>query len=83
LGFVGHTRSENPRTKKICDAIFGGECISYGMDAGLSIVLQLLIDDGVPSLGHRHICFSKEYKEVGISLKKHKRYGINCVLDFS
>lgn len=82
LGFVGHTRSVNPKTKKKCDEIFSGECISYGMNEGLSILLQLLIDEGVPSLGHRHICFSGGYEEVGISLKKHKRYEVNCVLDF-
>jgi len=82
LGFVGHTRSKNPKTKKKCDEFFMGECISYGMDEGLAIVLQLLIDDGVPSLGHRHICFSSGYTSVGISLRQHQKYGVNCVLDF-
>ncbi len=82
MGFVGHTRSKNPKTKKKCDEFFMGECISYGMNDGLAVVLQLLIDDGVPSLGHRYICFTKGYTSVGISLKKHQKYGVNCVLDF-
>ena len=64
LGFVGHTRSVSRKTKKKCDEYFAGECISYGMEDGLSIVLQLLIDNGVPSLGHRIICFSEGYSRV-------------------
>ncbi len=82
LGFVGHTRSVNRKTKKKCDSYFMGECISYGCGSGLSIVLQLLIDDGVPSLGHRYICLSEGFIEVGISIRKHAKYGVNCVLDF-
>lgn len=82
LGFVGHTRSVNRKTKKKCDEYFAGECISYGMEDGLGVVLQLLIDNGVPSLGHRIICFSEGYSRVGISLRKHQKYGVNCVLDF-
>lgn len=82
LGFVGHTRSVNRKTKKKCDEYFAGECISYGMEDGLAVVLQLLIDNGVPSLGHRKICFSEGYSRVGISIRKHQKYGVNCVLDF-
>jgi hypothetical protein len=82
LGFVGHTRSVNRKTKKKCDEYFMGECISYGMEEGLAVVLQLLIDDGVPSLGHRYICLSEGFTMVGISSRKHAKYGVNCVLDF-
>ena len=49
--------------------------------SGLEIVIQLLIDQGVSSLGHRYICLGT-YARVGVSIKPHKSYGTNCVLDF-
>ena len=82
LGLRGHTRYKNPKTKQQCDEYFMGECISYGHETGLGVVLQLLIDDMVPSLGHRKICLSPDYHSVGISLQPHSGYGYNCVLDF-
>jgi hypothetical protein len=75
-GIVGHDR-------KNCAGYFNGECCSYGSGTGLDIVMQLLIDDGVKSLGHRHICLDRYYTLVGISLQPHKTYGVNAVLDFT
>lgn len=81
-GKYGHSRIVDSKTKQKCDEYFMGECISYGMDEGLSVVLQLLYDYEVPSLGHRKICLSPGYSKVGISLQPHAVYGYNCVLDF-
>lgn len=84
-GYVGHSRQKDPKTGKVCEKQFWGECCSYGSygsDAGLAVILQLLIDEGVESLGHRKICLSSGYSLVGISLQYHKKYGYNCVLDF-
>lgn len=81
-GGRGHKRIKDPKTGKPCEQNFWGECCSYGEDSGLGVVLQLLIDNGVESLGHREICLSNEYSRVGISLQYHKVYGANCVLDF-
>ncbi len=75
-GFVGHDRKWN------CNTSFRGECISYGFDDALDIVMQLLLDDGVPSLGHRSICLSNSYNELGISIQPHTTYSYNAVLDF-
>lgn len=47
-GYVGHYR-------KACKKGYDAECCSYGCERGRQIVLQLLIDKGVPSLGHRNI----------------------------
>ena len=82
LGLRGHNRYKNTKTKEQCDEYFMGECISYGHETGLGVVLQLLIDDRVPSLGHRKICLSPQFHSVGISLQPHAGYGYNCVLDF-
>ena len=81
-GSRGHKRIKDPKTGKMCEENYWGECCSYGEDSGLGVILQLLIDNGVESLGHREICLSSEYGKVGISLQSHKVYGYNCVLDF-
>jgi hypothetical protein len=73
-GYVGHDRDG-------CDSYFWGECCQYGPSEPLSILLQLLIDDGVPSLGHRRICLGS-YDELGVSIQPHNVYGSNAVLDF-
>ncbi|WP_338762997.1 CAP domain-containing protein [Bernardetia sp. ABR2-2B] len=77
-GYVGHERLSNSG----CKAKFAGECCSYGQFDALEIVMQLLIDSGVPSLGHRKICLSGSYKTLGVSVQPHKTYRFNSVLDF-
>ena len=77
-GYVGHTRLTNSG----CKAKFSGECCSYGQFDALEIVMQLLIDSGVPSLGHRKICLDRGYKTLGVSVQPHKTYRFNSVLDF-
>ena len=74
-GDIGHDR-------KNCESYFFGECCSYGMASGRSVVRQLLIDEGVPSLGHREICLTAGYTAIGVSFQDHKVYGSCCVLDF-
>lgn len=75
-GYVGHDRKWN------CKTSFRGECISYGFDDALDIIMQLLIDDGIPSLGHRSICLSSTYDQLGVSIQPHTAYSYNAVLDF-
>jgi len=76
LGFVGHLRQT-----KTCTTSFRGECCSYGLSDPLDVVLQLLIDQGVSSIGHRYISLGW-YEYAGISMAPHKGYGTNVVLDF-
>lgn len=75
LGLTGHKRLQ-------CNDGFFAECCSYGHNKAISIVLQLLIDRGVPDLGHRKICLSNRYAEVGVSLANHSAWEHVCVLDF-
>ena len=76
-GYVGHNR----RTAT-CKSVetFMGECCQYGFEDPLSIVLDLLVDEGIPSLGHRIILF-KPHTQIGVSLQPHKKYRWNAVLD--
>jgi len=82
-GYVGHDRQKDPKTGSKCNSYFMGECCSYGNSDGLRVIIRLLIDNGVPSLGHREICLMKGYTNVGISIQPHKDYEFNCVLDFA
>jgi len=73
-GYLGHTR-------KRCAKYFMGECCQYGISNPLNIIISLLIDEGIPTLGHRKICLSP-YTELGVSIQPHKSYCINTVMDF-
>ena len=77
-GYVGHDRKTTD-CKKIKH--FNGECCDYGHSDPLEIVLSLLIDEGIPSLGHRLVMLSS-YTKIGVSIQAHRRYGHNAVLDF-
>lgn len=73
-GLTGHDRQD-------CVAGYSAECCSYGMPTGKDIVIQLLIDNGVKSLGHRVICLGS-YTQIGISVHTHTEWGTCAVLDF-
>ena len=52
-----------------------GENITYKNPInGTDFVLDLLIDDGVKSRGHRKNMFNKAFKYVGIGIARHPRY---------
>ena len=59
LGVVTHDRTSG------CSSGYSAECIDFGYNKGLTIVLRLLIDKGVPSLGHRKICLAG-FKKLGL-----------------
>lgn len=76
-GYTGHDRLTNECEKK---SYFNGECCDYGNDDPLDIVLSLLIDTNVPSLGHRNILLSS-YEKIGVSFQPHKKYEFSAVID--
>merc|ERR1711998_281894 len=56
-----------------------GECLWYGrlgswVDAK-SIIDDLVVDDGVPSRGHRLAVFDERYNMAGVATGDHKAYG--------
>lgn len=81
LNVTGH-QGFSKRARKFSKIKPFSECCSYGLNTGLEIVLQLLIDDGVKNLGHRK-CLLSHHTLVGVCIKKHKGYVYNAVLDFS
>ena len=60
-----------------------GEAIAYGPDRAEDVVLQLIVDDGVPDRGHRHILFSPAYTMAGAACAPHPVWRRVCVLDFA
>ena len=77
-GYVGHNRnSEECERKKY----FYGECCDYGSNDPVEIIIHLLIDKDITSLGHRKILLGK-YTSAGVSIQPHTDYRFNTVLDF-
>lgn len=77
-GYVGHQRQSSECNEK---KRYSAECCDYGSSDPLDIIMDLVIDQGVPSLGHREALLGP-YNRVGISIQPHKGYGTNTVLDF-
>ncbi len=88
-GKIGHESTNgmtaSERGEKFAGTPYVGENCSYGYDDPLFIVGQLLVDDGVPSLGHRRNILDTEYDyyAVGVAIEPHEKYGYNCVIDYA
>ena len=86
-GYVGHTSSDgtscSTRLKRCSPKFYYGENCFYGKNSATEIVLQLLIDEDVPSLGHRENILDSKFNSVGVAIRPHIHFGYNCVMDFS
>ena len=75
-GVTGHKRT------KCADGNFGENC-HYGQDiSGIVVANSLLIDQGVPNLGHRENLLDTRYSVIGVGIADHARYGKCCVEDY-
>jgi uncharacterized protein YkwD len=88
-GETGHNgpkgMSMGDRIRSACEKKFFpylAENVSYGSNTSLRIVLQLMIDDGVPSRGHRENIMNPELNSCGLFFTTHPRYGHLCVIDY-
>lgn len=59
------------------------EAIAYGPDTAEAMVVQLIVDDGVPDRGHRRILFNPAYTLIGVGCGPHPEWRRMCVLDFA
>jgi uncharacterized protein YkwD len=59
------------------------ENVFYGSKDPLRIVLDLLVDSGVPARGHRRNILNPRMTSIGVSIRPHRTYGYNCVMDFA
>jgi uncharacterized protein YkwD len=88
-GETGHNgpkgMSMGGRIQSACEKAFSylAENVSYGGNTSLKIVLQLMIDDGVPSRGHRENIMNPGLNTCGLFFTTHPRYGHLCVIDYA
>ncbi len=75
-GILGHKRIT-------CTGGYGGENCAYGPETGKAIVMLLLIDYGVESLGHRSNMLSPSWRGLGTAIRPHIGYGMCAVQNFS
>ena len=59
------------------------ENISYGGYSARGVVIQLIVDDGVPGRGHRTNIFNPTYRFAGVGCGAHARFHDMCVIDFA
>lgn len=60
-----------------------GKNIAYVPNEPRMLVMQLIVDDGVPDRSHRNNLFNPRFKEAGVACGPHERFGTICVADFS
>lgn len=86
-GNIGHTASDGSSPSDRLSR-YGtwhtsySENVDYGLFAtGRDVIVDLLVDDGVPDRGHRRNIFDSSARLVGVSCGPHPRYGSVCVID--
>ena len=83
-----HESSNGDKFSKRLSRYFANKAMSENIDFGysnsLDIVCHLLLDCGVPSLGHRFNLLDQKYKlnTVGVSIQPHPSYTWCAVIDF-
>eukprot|EP00931_Biecheleriopsis_adriatica_P061642 TRINITY_DN37073_c0_g1_i1.p1 TRINITY_DN37073_c0_g1~~TRINITY_DN37073_c0_g1_i1.p1 ORF type:complete len:467 (+),score=78.74 TRINITY_DN37073_c0_g1_i1:37-1437(+) len=62
-----------------------GECLWYGSDLADArcMVLDLIVDDGVPSRGHRKGVLNPRYDSVGVAYGSHSTFGRMASMEFA
>jgi uncharacterized protein YkwD len=59
------------------------ENIAYGENPAREVVIQLLVDDGVPDRGHRDNILDPDWRAAGVACGPHRRYRQICVMDYA
>ena len=57
--------------------------MAYGHSNGMESLVQLMVDDGVSSRGHRRNILKSNFGVVGIAINVHKSYRFMTCMDFA
>jgi uncharacterized protein YkwD len=60
-----------------------GENLAYGSRTGRDIVVDLLVDDGVPSRGHRANIMDRRFTQTGVSCGTHPQFRTMCAITYA
>jgi hypothetical protein len=89
-GAVGHQGSDGSSSSERMSQYGSwsgkcGECLWFGRmgTSAKQIVEDLIIDDGVPSRGHRLGIYDQAFRVAGVRMGAHKTFGACCVIDFA
>lgn len=89
-GITGHVSSDGTEWDERLERFLPSwnalaENCTYGSNRkyAINIVMALLIDEKVASLGHRKNILSDKYSHIGVSIMPHSTYTYNCVQDFA
>ena len=81
-GWTDHVRTDARFKKYAPEFDLTGENLQFGSEDALSMVMDLLIDQDVRSLGHRKNILDPEFTEVGVAFGKHKTFETIGVMVF-
>nr|WP_246352345.1 CAP domain-containing protein [Sphingomonas xinjiangensis] len=86
-GATGHRSRDGADPRDRMQRLGGGnyvaETITYGPDTAAEVVRQLIVDDNVPTRGHRRTVFAAEMRFAGAKCGPHKVYGTMCVVEYA
>ena len=81
-GIVGHSNFDQRFAALFHSGWTVGENCTYRQSGALNIVMELLVDEGVPSMGHRKNILSPAFTRVGVGSAKHRDFDNVWVLEF-
>jgi uncharacterized protein YkwD len=87
-GLNGHNGSNGrtPADRMSFRGIWSGsvaENLAFGRTDAVDIVVGLLIDDGVPSRGHRRNILKESIRFIGVACGPHREFRNMCTIDFA
>jgi len=86
-GLIGHESSDGTTHMVRMHRYHVGEkmaeSLCYGYNEATDIVMQLLLDEAIETRVNRYHIIGPAFHHVGVSIKPHREYDHNAVIDFS